>query len=143
MSMKIQKRLAADILKCGENRIRFDPERLDDIRDAITRAEVKALIKDGAIFAEQAKGQQRIRVKEKRGPGRKKGAKHAVISRKRRWIMRVRSQRRYLMGLRAAGRLKEGAYRKVYLQIKAGRFKSIADLKAYLTENQLLKHAIS
>lgn len=130
-------------MKCGENRVRFDPERLEDIRDAITREEIRALIKDGVIYAEPVKGQQRIRIKEKRGPGRRKGAKHSVISRKRRWIMRVRAQRRYLAGLKAAGRLKEGVYRKVYLQIKAGRFKSIADLKAYLVENQLVKHVIS
>ncbi len=139
MSMKIQKRLAADILKCGENRIRFNQERLDEIRDAITRGEIKALIKDGAIYAEPVRGQQRIRVKERRGPGRRKGAKFSVITRKRRWIMRVRSQRRYLAMLRDSGRLKEEAYRKVYLQIKAGRFKSIADLKSYLVENRLVK----
>lgn len=143
MSLKIQKRLAADILKCGENRIRFNQERLEDIRDAITRAEIKALIKDGAIYAEPVRGQQRLRVKERRGPGRRKGAMHSVVTRKRRWIMRVRSQRRFLATLRDAGRLKEGVYRKIYLQIKAGRFKSVADLKAYLTENQLVKTSLS
>src|SRR3989344_3795937 len=28
--LKVQRRLAAQILKCGENRVRFDPSRLDE-----------------------------------------------------------------------------------------------------------------
>ncbi len=35
--LKNQKRLAADILKCGENRVWIDPERGDEVKSSITR----------------------------------------------------------------------------------------------------------
>lgn len=139
MSLRMQRRIAADLMKCGENRVRFDPERLEEVEDAITRAGIRRLIKDGVIYAAPEKGQTRLRVKEKRGPARRRGGKHSVISRKRRWIMRVRAQRRALASLRDGGRLARDAYRKAYLQVKAGRFKSVADLMRYLEEGGLIK----
>ena len=51
MNLTTQKRLAADILKVGVNRIWIDPERIDEVSGAITRDGVKQLIKDGAIRA--------------------------------------------------------------------------------------------
>ena len=141
MSLRMQRRLAADLLKCGENRVRFDPERIEDVMDAITRADIRRLIKDGVIYAAPKKGQTRHRVKEKRGPARRKGGKHSVISRKRRWVMRVRAQRRVIASLRDSGRLARDAYRKVYLQVKAGRFKSVADLMRFLEDQKMLRSA--
>ncbi|MEM0445512.1 MAG: 50S ribosomal protein L19e [Nitrososphaerota archaeon] len=138
MSLNIQKRLAAEILGCGESRVRFDPERLEDIEDAITRADIRRLIEEGAIYAEAKKGSVRRREPEKRGPGRRKGGKYSILSRKERWMMRVRAQRKYLGRLKAARMLREEAYRSVYLQVKAGRFKSVTELKNYLKENGLL-----
>lgn len=138
MDLSFQRRIAASIMKCGENRVRFDPERLDEIEEAITRAEVKRLIEDGAIYAEQPKGQTRSRVKEKRGIGRRKGAKYSVLSRKERWMMKVRAQRKYLRRLRDSGILDPSSYRYAYLQVKAGRFKSVSDLKRFLKENNFL-----
>ncbi|MEM0381946.1 MAG: 50S ribosomal protein L19e [Nitrososphaerota archaeon] len=138
MSLSIQRRMAAELLKCGESRVRFDPERLEDVEDAITRSDIRQLISEGAIYAAPKRGNTRRAEREKRGPGRRKGGKHSIISRKERWLMRVRSQRRYLRRLKAAKMLKDDAYRHVYLQIKAGRFKSVAELKTYLKENGLL-----
>ena len=48
--LEFQKRVAADLLGCGVNRVRFDQERLDEISEAITREEIRFLIKDGAIY---------------------------------------------------------------------------------------------
>jgi large subunit ribosomal protein L19e len=138
VSLTIQRRLAAEILKCGESRVRFDPERLEDIEDAITRADIRQLISEGAIYAAPKRGNTRRREDGKRGPGRRKGGKYSILSRKERWLMKVRAQRKYLRRLKAAKLLKEGSYRHVYLQIKAGRFKSVAELKNYLKENGLL-----
>ena len=44
--LDVQRRLAAQILKCGENRVRFDPESLEDIKEAITKQDIKDLLKD-------------------------------------------------------------------------------------------------
>ncbi|MCS7138595.1 MAG: 50S ribosomal protein L19e, partial [Crenarchaeota archaeon] len=40
MSVKTVRRLAAEILKVGESRIWIDPERLEDVENAVTRADV-------------------------------------------------------------------------------------------------------
>ena len=42
--LNVQKRLAAQILKCGRNRVRFDPDRLEDIKEAITKTDIRSLI---------------------------------------------------------------------------------------------------
>ena len=39
-----QRRLAAQILKVGQNRVWIDPERIDDVDGAITREEIRKLI---------------------------------------------------------------------------------------------------
>ncbi|MEM1531759.1 MAG: 50S ribosomal protein L19e, partial [Nitrososphaerota archaeon] len=72
MSLTLQKRLAAELLKCGESRVRFDEERLDEIEAAISREEIKRLIEDGAIYKIQEKGISKGRLRERKkrkGPG--------------------------------------------------------------------------
>ena len=56
MRLKIQKRLAAQILKSSENDIWLDSNRLDEIKEAITKADIKSLIKDKAIKAKKIRG---------------------------------------------------------------------------------------
>ncbi|MCS6788355.1 MAG: 50S ribosomal protein L19e [Aigarchaeota archaeon] len=131
MQLRLQRRLAADLLGVGKNRVKFDPERLEDVEDAITREDVRALIEEGAIYAAPVTGHTRLRAKEKRV---RKGGKYSTLTRKERWAMRVRAQRRYLKRLRDAGIIDRSTYRKLYLQAKAGRFKSVADIRNLLIE---------
>ena len=44
MTLRTVRRLAADILGVGENRIWIDPENLDRIAEAMTREEVRACL---------------------------------------------------------------------------------------------------
>ncbi len=144
MTLEFQKRLAADLLKCGISRVRFDPERLDEIESAITRAEIRRLIQDGAIEKVQAKGVSRARVEKKRrrGPGSRKGAKYSIVPRKRQWINRVRAQRAYLKKLRDRGLLDRKDYRRLYLYVKAGNFKSVAAMVEFIKSKGMLKRAM-
>ncbi|MCS6784448.1 MAG: 50S ribosomal protein L19e [Candidatus Caldarchaeum sp.] len=141
MTLEMQRRMAADLLKCGTTRVRFDPERLEDIESAITRAEIRKLIADGAIYKIPAKGVSRARLepKRKRGEGSREGGKHSIIPRKTAWIQRVRSQRRYLQKLRDKGVLEPADYRTLYSYVKAGNFKSVAALKEFIRNKGLLK----
>ncbi|MBC7219095.1 MAG: 50S ribosomal protein L19e, partial [Hadesarchaea archaeon] len=45
MKLDTKKRLAAKILKVGVNRVWIDPSRLGDVSAAITREDIKRLIK--------------------------------------------------------------------------------------------------
>jgi len=145
LKLDFQKRLAADLLKCGVNRVRFNEERLEDIADAITRADIRRLIKDGAIYKEQEKGVSRARVrarKKKRGPGSRKGAKYSRISRKELWMRKVRAQRKKLRQLRDRKLITKTVYRRIYRMVKAGAFKSVAAMMEYLEQNKLIRRPL-
>ena len=66
MQLKIQKRLAARILKASQNDIWLDSGRLDEIKEAITKVDIKSLIKDKAIKPKKRKGISRYRIRRKK-----------------------------------------------------------------------------
>jgi large subunit ribosomal protein L19e len=45
-----KRELIARIMGVGVNRIRFEPDRLDDIADSITREDIRSLIRKGSIW---------------------------------------------------------------------------------------------
>ena len=49
MNVKVQKRIAAEILGCGIHRIWINPEERDKVSMAITRGDIKKLVRDGII----------------------------------------------------------------------------------------------
>ncbi|MDD1720139.1 MAG: 50S ribosomal protein L19e, partial [Methanoregulaceae archaeon] len=60
-----QRRIAAALLKCGAHRVWFDPEKLTDIQNAISREDIRGLIGEGAIDAHQIKGVSRGRARDR------------------------------------------------------------------------------
>jgi len=141
-----QRRLAAQILKIGQNRVWIDPERMDDVEAAITREEVRKLIHEKVITALPEKGVSRVRAKtiqekkrkgRRKGPGSKTGAGHAKISKKEAWMSRIRSLRKRLLELKATRVITEATYRKLYRVAGSGRFESVADLERYLKAHDL------
>ncbi len=136
-----QKRIVAAILKCGVNRVWFDPERLSDIENAISREDLRGLVVDGAIKARQKKGVSRGRARDKmakrsyghcRGPGRRKGAAGARHPGKRSWIQKIRAIRKALVALREAATINPHTYRVLYRKAAGGQFRSVAHMKAQL-----------
>lgn len=146
--MGLQKRIAADLMKCGETRVRFDPERIDEISEAITREDIKTLIEDGAIFKIHAKGVSRVRVRGRegkergRGHGSRKGKKHSIISRKEKWVVKVRAQRKKLKELKEKRLVDPSTYRRIYGMVKAGTFRSVSDMLTYLEANKLIRRPL-
>lgn len=143
MVLTTQRRIASKILKCGENRVRFNNEKIEEIEEAITRQDIKLLIKKGVIYKIQKKGISRARVeKKKRGPGSRKGAKNSIISRKEKWIKKVRAQREKLRELKNKRLIERSVYRDIYKMIKSGAFKSTKQMIEYLKENKLLRKGL-
>jgi large subunit ribosomal protein L19e len=145
-NLRSQRRLAAQILKIGQNRVWIDPERMDDVEGAITREEVKKLIHEKVIVSLPEKGVSRSRAKVIRGKkrvGRRKGAgsrtgsSHAKISKKEAWMSKIRSLRKKLRELKASRVITESTYRKVYMIAGSGKFESVAELERYLKGNDL------
>ncbi|MGY0288499.1 MAG: 50S ribosomal protein L19e [Candidatus Methanodesulfokora washburnensis] len=128
MDLKYQKRLASDLLGVGESRIKFNPEKLEEISNAVTRRDIERLVKSGAIIVVPKKGVSRARVrKRKKGPGRRKGGKFSTLSRKRRWIRKIRALRKALRNMRDSGKIDRRTYR--YYYSKLANFHSVAHLK--------------
>ena len=146
--LKMQRRIAADLLKCGENRVWIDPEKMEDVSTAITREDVRRLIHDGVIKKKPVRGQSTYRTKLKtearkkgrhRGPGSRKGKKTARMSRKERWMMTIRALRKELRKLKAEGKLDEHTYRRLYIRAKGGQFKNKRQLYLFMQEHDILK----
>ncbi len=150
MSLSSQRRLAASILNVGVNRVWIDPERAEEVEVVITRQEIRKLIHEGAIKALPEKGQSRGRTRvlaakkrtgRRRGQGTRKGGKYSVVSRKTRWINRIRALRRRLRDLRERRVITVSTYRSLYMKSKGGEFRSVADLERYITEHRLRRRA--
>ncbi|MFX1267337.1 MAG: 50S ribosomal protein L19e [Promethearchaeota archaeon] len=148
MSLKAQKRMAAEILKCGENRVYFDPYLIDEIQLAITREDIRSLIKEGIIRKKYKKGISKYRKnlhhqkKKKgraRGLGKRKGTKYARNPKKKAWMKRIRPQRRELKKLRDRKLITAAIYRKLYKNAKGGMFNSVAQMNRYIREKELLR----
>lgn len=157
-----QRRLASDLLKVGSHRVWINPERIEQVSGAITREDIRRLIAKGIIAKGLAPGNSRgrirarvkiiekkvkdehgvetikkIRIKQKRREGSKKGKLHSIVDGKRAWINKVRPLRRYLKALHAQG-ISNKDYRKLYLLTKGGFFRSRNHLKLYIEKTGIV-----
>lgn len=148
MDISNQKRMAAQVLDCGLNRVRMNPNRLEDISEAVTRKDIRKLVASGAIFARQATGQSRnialMRAAQKkkgrrRGPAHRRGGTNARFNTKLRWMMRIRPIRVHLRELRESGAIDRTTYRKLYMQAKGGMFHNRSHLDTQLRLRGIIK----
>ena len=150
MNLTNQRRLAASILEIGINRVWIDPEKIEDVESAITRDEIRKLIKEGTIKAlpekSTSRGRARILAQKKRtgrriGMGTKKGRTYSEVSEKTRWMHRIRSLRRKLTELRDQRIITVSTYRTLYMKAKGGEFRSLADLERHINEQKLRRRS--
>ncbi|MFX1415481.1 MAG: 50S ribosomal protein L19e [Promethearchaeota archaeon] len=146
MKLSTQKRLAADVMKVGMSRVWIDPQFEDEVSLAITREDIRRLVDEGAIQKRQKIGVSRGRARyilnqkrkgQRKGPGRRKGKHTAKLSKKDRWMMKIRPMRRELTRLRDEGRITRRVYRDLYLKAKGNAFRNTAHLRTYITERKL------
>jgi large subunit ribosomal protein L19e len=145
MSVRSQRRIAASILKVGENKIWLDPEDTDAISSAITRTEIRKLIHEGAIRPLPEKGTSRGRTRTLRdkkkmgrrgGPGSRKGSR---LPRKTSWLLRIRAIRERLRELRDKRMIQTNTYRKLLLMAKGGSFRNSSHLDEYIEAHKLAR----
>ncbi len=147
-----QRRLAAEIMGCGINRVRIttDPAEQENIFDAITREQVRELIRRNVVTMREERGVSRARARmrqaqrrkgRRRGHGTRRGSANARSSQKGQWIGTIRRLRAYLRELKTQGRIDVRTYRRFYRQAKGGMFKSKAHLTQQLQMAGVLKEA--
>lgn len=141
-----KKHIAADIMKCGVSRVRvFDIKAVDE---ALTRQDIRNLIRKGVIAKVPKKGtskaysRQTLKQKKKgrrTGPGKRKGTHGARNPSKTAWISVVRALRGLLRNLREKNQLEKKDYKKLYMMVKGGAFRSKSHLMLYIKDRELMK----
>ncbi len=149
MQITSQRRLAAQLLKCGEGRVWLDQKRLEEIKQAITRGDIRHLINDFAIQKRPEQGVSHARFRKRliqrrkgrqQGSGTRKGKRTARLTDKTAWISRVRVQREFLRELRDKKLITGGIYHLLYRKSKGGFFRSKRHIKLYIDEHTLIKN---
>lgn len=141
-----QKKMAASIKKISPKRVKFAPENLEEIKEAITKVDIRSLINSGIIKILPARGVSRARAKKRasqrkkgrqKGAGSYKGKPTARLPRKRAWINKIRLQRAHLLALKQSGEIEPKVYRDLYRKAKGGFFRSKRHLNLYMEEHKL------
>lgn len=150
MKLKVQKRIAAQIMKCSRRRVWLDENNLDDIKEAITKADIRSLITKGVIQMKPRKvasrGRARYRKLQKRkgrrkGQGKRKGKATARLSKKESWKSTIRAQRDLIKYLKSKGIISKKDYRMLYLRCKGGFFRSRRHIRLFIEEKGIAKKA--
>lgn len=143
MKLNFQKKLAGKVMKVSKKRVVVNDSSSEEIKDAITKADVRGLIKSGIITIKQKKGSSRVRAnkirKQKRksnqkGPGSRKGTKNARLSKREQRINITRKQREFLKYLKEKDKISNDSFKRLYSLVKGGFFRSLRHLKLYVTD---------
>ena len=133
MNLNKKRKLVARALDIGKNRIFFNPNALSEIKEAITKQDVKDLVKTGSIIIKPIIGTRKIiKRKTRRREGSIKKKKYA---KKREYIILTRKLRLYLSALRRRGLMSNEKFNLFRKQIKTGAFRSLSHLKEGLAQN--------
>ena len=98
MNLKKKKSLAVRTFGIGAKRIVFLKPRLDEIKEAITKQDMRDLHKDGALIIKNIKGRKKIiKKKKKRTTG---NIRKKVNKRKKEYVAMTRKLRKYLFDVR-------------------------------------------
>ena len=147
-NVKTQKRIAAEVLKIGKTRVWVNPEAAVDVAQAMTRDDVREIVKQGLIQEKPAKSQtrsrakKRVELKRKRkgvSHGKRRGTAGGRKASKDKWKGKIRSQRRFLKKLKEDKSIDVRTYRKYYLRIKGGNYDTIKQLKESMKTDGVLK----
>ena len=132
MNLRKKKALAARTFGVGLERIEFLEPRLEEIKEAITKQDIRDLYKDGAIRIKNIKGRKaNTKKKKKRTAG---NIRKKVNKRKRVYVTLTRKLRKHLA--ESKGKLTAKENKDIRNKIRNKFFRSRAHLKEHMGGNK-------
>jgi len=126
MKLNKKKELAKRTLNIGKGRIVFLESRLEEIKEAITKQDIRDLKKEGAIVVKEIKGKRKVRKKNNRSVG---NIRKKVKTRKKDYVIMTRKLRNYLSELKKLGKISREDEKELRKKIRNKAFRSKAHLK--------------
>jgi len=134
MKLEAKRALAARALNVGKGRIIFNERRLSEIKEAITKQDIKDLKLSGAIAIREKKGRRKI---TKRKTRRRYGSiKIKKNTRKQDYVKLTRKLRDYLKKLKTNKKISNEEYLELRKEIKTKAFRSLNHMKERIKEMQ-------
>lgn len=142
VNLKTKRKLVSRILGVGVDRVKFDPDHLDEVADAITRDNIRSLITANVIEVRPIRGTSKGRSyfkklqRGKRGTkqGSKKGAKGARAGKKEIYVNKIRAMRHQLKVSKARKEIANDVYWSLYKQVSGNQVRNLAHLRSLLEE---------
>jgi len=130
MNLRNKKMLASKVLNAGKKRITFVESRLADIKEAITKQDIRDLHVDGAIQLKEVSGRKK---NLKRGKKRSTGnIRKKVNKRKQDYVIMTRKLRKFTSEMKKLGRVTVEEATDIRKKIRNKAFRSKAHLKEYI-----------
>ena len=127
MNLRSKKELATRTFGVGKKRIIFLESRKDEIKEAITKQDIRDLAASGAIIIKDIKGRKKIKKRGRRNTG---NIRKIIDKRKKEYVIMTRKLRNYAES--SSSKITKEELKKIRKKIRNREFKNKFDMKEYL-----------